>query len=76
MVAFIFIPKRSPTLERSIIANGFKLIPNKGIYPDQFQFQPDEVRIRYIYHHIKRDDVTGGILEDRFVVIPKIRVCR
>lgn len=55
---------------------GKKLLGNKNIHPNRFRFQAGEVTVRYIYHHIKRDDVTGHILEDWFVVIPKIRVCR
>lgn len=55
---------------------GTQSLTNKKIYPNQFQFQFSEVTVRYIYHHIKIDDVTGDILEDWFVVIPKIRVCR
>ncbi|MCG6137161.1 MAG: hypothetical protein MET45_21425 [Nostoc sp. LLA-1] len=55
---------------------GTQSLINKKIEPNQFQFQHGEVTVRYIYHHIKRDDVTGHILEDWFVVIPKIRVCR
>ncbi|MBD2169272.1 hypothetical protein H6G04_33460 [Calothrix membranacea FACHB-236] len=55
---------------------GKELLSNKKIVPNQFQFKFGEVTVRYVYHHIKIDDVTGDILEDWFVVIPKIRVCR
>ncbi len=55
---------------------GTQLLKHKGIFPGQFQFQPGEVTVRYLYHHTKRDDITGKISENWFVVIPQIRVCR
>ena len=51
-------------------------LSHKGIHPRQFQFQPGEVTVRSIFHHLKTDEVTGDILEDWFVVLPLIRVCR
>ncbi|MBD2527096.1 RecQ family ATP-dependent DNA helicase [Nostoc sp. FACHB-133] len=56
--------------------DGTQSLINKGIFPGQFQFQPGEVTVRYLYDHTKRDDITGEILENWFVVIPQIRVCR
>ncbi|AVH64040.1 RecQ family ATP-dependent DNA helicase [Nostoc sp. 'Peltigera membranacea cyanobiont' N6] len=55
---------------------GTQLLKHKGIFPGQFQFQLGEVTVRYLYHHTKRDDITGKISENWFVVIPQIRVCR
>ncbi len=55
---------------------GTQLLKHKGIFPGQFQFQPGEVTVRYLYHHTKRDDITGKTSENWFVVIPQIRVCR
>ncbi|MBS9387841.1 MAG: RecQ family ATP-dependent DNA helicase [Dolichospermum sp. WA123] len=55
---------------------GTQSLRDKGIHPGQFEFQFGEVTVRYIYNHTKIDEVTGDILEDRFVVIPQIRVCR
>ena len=51
-------------------------LSQKGIHPRQFQFQPGEVTVRSVFHHLKTDEVTGEILEDWFVVVPQIRVCR
>ncbi|MBD2249378.1 hypothetical protein [Nostoc sp. FACHB-888] len=56
--------------------DGTQSLINKGIFPGQFQFQPGEVTVRYLYDHTKRDDITGEISENWFVVIPQIRVCR
>lgn len=47
----------------------------RGFQPE-FQFQPGEVTVRSIYRHLKLDDLTGDIIEDWFVVIPQIRICR
>jgi ATP-dependent DNA helicase RecQ len=47
-----------------------------GIRPGGFRFQPGEVTVRAVYRHLKLDDISGRILEDWFVVIPQIRVCR
>ncbi len=55
---------------------GTEELAKKGICPGQFQFQSGEVTVRSIYRHLKVDDVTGNTLEDWFVVIPQIRVCR
>jgi ATP-dependent DNA helicase RecQ len=51
-------------------------LSKKGFQPRDFEFQPGEVTVRSIYRYLKIDDLTGGVLEDRFVVIPQIRVCR
>ena len=48
----------------------------KSIKVNQFQFQQGEVTVGRIYRHLKTDEMTGEILEDWFVVIPQIRVCR
>ncbi|WP_414589077.1 RecQ family ATP-dependent DNA helicase [Scytonema sp. PCC 10023] len=48
----------------------------KGFKPGDFQFQPGEVTVRSIYRHLKVDDLTGDVIEDWFVVIPQILVCR
>ncbi len=55
---------------------GTQSLSNRGIHVGQFEFQLGEIKVRYIYNHIKIDEVTGEILEDWFVVIPQIRVCR
>ena len=55
---------------------GTQSLRDKGIHPGQFEFQFGEVTVRYIYNHIKIDEVTGNILENTLVVIPQIRVCR
>ncbi|MEH2232877.1 MAG: RecQ family ATP-dependent DNA helicase [Nostoc sp.] len=56
--------------------DGTQSLINKGMSPGQFQFQPGEVTVRYLYQHTKRDDITGEISENWFVAIPQIRVCR
>ncbi len=48
----------------------------KGIIPGQFQFQPGEVTVQSIFHHIGIDKITGKITEEWFVIIPQIRICR
>ncbi|BAY63646.1 ATP-dependent DNA helicase RecQ [Calothrix brevissima NIES-22] len=55
---------------------GRRFLQQKGMSPSQFKFQTNEITVKYIYHHLKRDDISGEILEDWFVVIPQIRVCR
>jgi ATP-dependent DNA helicase RecQ len=55
---------------------GTQSLRDRGIHPGQFEFQFCEVTVRYIYNHIKIDEVTGNILEETLVVIPQIRVCR
>jgi ATP-dependent DNA helicase RecQ len=35
-----------------------------------------EVRLHAVYRHLKLDEVTGKVMEDWFVPIPPIRVCR
>ncbi len=56
--------------------NGVEELRRKGIQPKQFQFQPGEVTVASIYHHLKMEETTGEILEDWFVVIPQIRIFR
>lgn len=46
------------------------------INPNQFKFQVEEVTVRQVYWHKKVNDVTGEVLEDWYIVIPQIRVCR
>ncbi len=41
-----------------------------------FTFGAGEVRVGRIYHHLKFDDITGEKVEDWFVAIPLLRVCR
>jgi len=48
----------------------------KGIDPNSFVFRDGEATIRGIYRHIKTDPVTGEVMQDWFVVIPQIRICR
>jgi len=55
---------------------GTSELAKKQIHPKQFQFQLGEATVRSIYRHLKIDDVTGNILEDWFVVIPQICICR
>ncbi|MDZ7965885.1 MAG: RecQ family ATP-dependent DNA helicase [Nostoc sp. DedSLP03] len=56
--------------------NATEFLRNKGIQAGHFEFQSHEVTVKYIYHHIKKDKITAEVLEDWFVVIPQIRVCR
>ena len=60
----------------SLSRNGTQFLRNRGIHFNQFTFQSGEVTVRYIYQHTEMDDVTGEIVEEWFVVIPQIRVCR
>jgi ATP-dependent DNA helicase RecQ len=55
---------------------GTQSLRDRGIHPGQFEFQFGEVTVRYIYNHTKIDEVTGELLEDWFLIIPQIRVCR
>jgi ATP-dependent DNA helicase RecQ len=48
----------------------------RRIEPRSFVFQPREVRVRNIYRQMETNQVTGEILEEWYVVIPQIRVCR
>jgi len=48
----------------------------KGISPNSFVFRDGESTIRGIYRHIQTDPVTGEIMQDWFIVIPQIRICR
>ncbi len=47
-----------------------------GLNAGCFQFLPGEVTVKSIYHHLKLHQVTGEVIEDWFVVIPQIRICR
>lgn len=49
---------------------------NRNINPGIFTFQPKEVTVRNVYRHVKIDEITGEILDDLYVVIPQIRICR
>ncbi len=49
---------------------------NRGIAPRDFVFQQGEVRVRNIFRHLETDQVTGEILNEWYVVIPQICVCR
>lgn len=49
---------------------------NRNINPGRFAFQQGEVTVRNVYRHLKTDEVNGDILEDWYVIIPQIRVCR
>jgi ATP-dependent DNA helicase RecQ len=48
----------------------------RDINPGRFAFKPGEVTIRNIYRHIEPDQITGEIVDDWYVVIPQIRICR
>ena len=48
----------------------------RQMHPERFQFESGEVLVRHVYRHKQVDDVTGETLEDWFVIIPQIRVCR
>jgi ATP-dependent DNA helicase RecQ len=47
-----------------------------GLGPGAFAFMAGEVRVHAVYRHLKLDEVTGKVLEDWFVPVPQIRVCR
>lgn len=49
---------------------------NRDINPGGFDFQSGEVTVRNIYRQITTDEITGEILDDWYVVIPQIRICR
>jgi ATP-dependent DNA helicase RecQ len=49
---------------------------NRDINPGKFAFQPKEVTVRNVYRYVKTDEITGEILDDWYVVIPQIRICR
>lgn len=55
---------------------GTDTLRKKGMQVNQFEFQPGEVTVKSIFRHIRTDDMTGEILEEQFVVIPQIRICR
>ncbi|MCT7953218.1 RecQ family ATP-dependent DNA helicase [Ancylothrix sp. C2] len=60
------------TLSRSY--NDF--LKQRGIVVNEFQFQPGEVRVGKIYNHLKYDPLNGETIENWFVLLPQIRVCR
>ncbi|MDX2228831.1 MAG: AAA family ATPase [Leptolyngbyaceae cyanobacterium bins.349] len=60
----------------SLSKNAVKDLMQQRICPHTFQFQPGEVTVRSIYWHLKVDQVTTDPLENWFVVIPQIRICR
>lgn len=49
---------------------------DKHIHPGAFHFLPGEVTVRAIFRYLKVDEVTGEVLDEWFVPIPQIRVCR
>ena len=51
-------------------------LKNRGITPSNFTFQSEEVTVRSVYRHLKTDEVNGDILEDWYLVVPQIRICR
>jgi ATP-dependent DNA helicase RecQ len=55
---------------------GDEELKRSGLGAGSFSFNEGEVRVGRIYRHLKIDDITGKKLEDWFVVIPQIRVCR
>ncbi len=57
-------------------SKAFKELAERNIRLGEFQFQDGEVTVRNVYRHLKTDEVTGNILEDWYVVIPQIRICR
>jgi ATP-dependent DNA helicase RecQ len=56
--------------------NGDERLRERGLGAGSFDFRDGEVRVGRVFHHLKFNDVTGEKTEDRFVVIPQIRVCR
>ncbi|OKH44456.1 hypothetical protein NIES2101_28220 [Calothrix sp. HK-06] len=46
-----------------------------GCIPGEFEFRSGEVKVKNIYRHLQIDDASG-IVEDWFIVIPQLRVCR
>ena len=56
--------------------NAVNELRRNRIIPNQFNFQEGEVTVRSIYRHLKTNDMTGEIIEDWYVVIPQIRICR
>jgi len=56
--------------------NAVDNLRKRAIMPGNFTFQPGEVKVRNVYRHLKTDEVNGDILEDWYLVIPQIRVCR
>lgn len=53
-----------------------RALADRGLEPDNFQFQPGEVTVRYIYRHVKTAADSDEIIEDWYVVIPQIRIYR
>ncbi|HAN46085.1 MAG TPA: hypothetical protein DCQ32_05980 [Cyanobacteria bacterium UBA8156] len=51
-------------------------LKNRNICPGVFVFQPGEVTVRSVYRYVKTHEITGEILDDWYVVIPQIRICR
>jgi ATP-dependent DNA helicase RecQ len=70
------IKTREEKIIGSLSKRGNIMLNQQGIIPNQFEFQQGEVTVKNVYRHIKRDELTNVIIEDRFVVIPQIRVCR
>jgi ATP-dependent DNA helicase RecQ len=55
---------------------GDRELAEQGLGPDRFEFQDGEVRVGRIYHHLQFHEITGQKMEDWFVIVPQIRVCR
>jgi ATP-dependent DNA helicase RecQ len=53
---------------------GKMALEQRGIAVKRFEFLPGEVTVKSIYRHLKKDEMTGEVTEDWFVVIPQIRV--
>ncbi len=53
-----------------------KELTERNIKLREFQFHDKEVTVRNVYRHLKTDEVNGDILEDWYVVVPQIRICR
>ncbi|NJK35872.1 MAG: ATP-dependent helicase [Oscillatoriales cyanobacterium SM2_2_1] len=51
-------------------------LKKRDIYPGIFVFQPGEVAVRNVYHHLEINEVTGELVDSWYVVIPQIRICR
>jgi ATP-dependent DNA helicase RecQ len=55
---------------------GKRKLDRAQISLNEFQFEDGEVSVRHIYLFKEVDDVTGETLDEWFVIIPQIRVCR
>ncbi|RUT05164.1 hypothetical protein DSM106972_039850 [Dulcicalothrix desertica PCC 7102] len=46
-----------------------------GCIPGEFEFRLGEVKVKNIYRHLQMDNASG-VVEDWFIVIPQLQVCR